>query len=255
MPILAVGIALSLQLLVFPKSETPFFFFYPALILSAWYGGFGSGLLATILSALAADYFLFEPRYSLAIANPAHLLALILFVVIGSFISLMYQRLRITTLAENRVQDQLRRSNRALVALSNCNQALIHATDESALLQQICQLIVEKAGYLLCWVGYAEHDEAKTVRPVAQVGFDENYLMTSHITWADTERGRGPTGTAIRTGQPALCRNMATDPQFIPWRTAALKRGYASSLAIPLTTESTTIGSLTIYAAETDAFS
>jgi serine phosphatase RsbU (regulator of sigma subunit)/anti-sigma regulatory factor (Ser/Thr protein kinase) len=254
MPVPAVGLALLLQLLVFPNSEAPFFFFYPAVVLSAWYGGFGPGLLAAVFSALAADYFLLEPRYSLSLANPTHWVALILFLIIGSFISLMYERLRITTLAENRVKDQLRRSNRALVALSNCNEALIHATDESALLQQICKLVVEKAGYRLCWVGYAEHDDAKTVRPVAQFGFDEDYLHTSNITWADTERGRGPTGTAIRTGQPAFCRNMATDPQFAPWRAEALKRGYSSSIAIPLMTDSITLGSFTIYASEPNAF-
>ena len=41
---------------------------------------------------------------------------------------------------------------------------------------QICRLIVEEAGYRLCWVGRAEHDEAKTVRPIASAGFDEGYL-------------------------------------------------------------------------------
>ena len=53
------------------------------------------------------------------------------------------------------------------------------------------------------------------------------------ITWADTERGRGPTGTAIRTGKVSMCRNMLTDPQFKPWRDEAIKRGYASSIALP----------------------
>ncbi len=87
-----------------------------------------------------------------------------------------------------------------------------------ALLQQICQIVVEKAGYRLCWVGYAEQDEAKTVRPVAQAGFEEGYLKTVNVTWADTERGRGPTGTCIRTGQPSLVKNIATDARFAPWR-------------------------------------
>ena len=134
-----------------------------------------------------------------------------------------------------------------LLALSNCNQALIRATDESALLQQICQIVVEQAGYRLCWVGYAEQDDAKTVRPVAQAGFEEGYLKTVNITWADTERGRGPTGTCIRTGRPSLVKDIATDPRFAPWRAEAQKRGYASSIGIPLTADSTTLGALTIY--------
>ena len=31
-------------------------------------------------------------------------------------------------------------------------------------------------------------------------GFEEGFLKTANITWADTERGREPTGTCIRTG-------------------------------------------------------
>ena len=52
------------------------------------------------------------------------------------------------------------------------------------------------------WIGYAEHDKAKRVRPIAQSGFEEGYLESVTISWDDTEFGRGPTGTAIRTGKP-----------------------------------------------------
>lgn len=159
-----------------------------------------------------------------------------------------------SAIQRKRSEERLRRSNRALVALSNCNQALIRTTDEKALLQQICQIVVEKTGYRLCWVGYAEQDEGKTVRPVARAGFEEGYLKTVNVTWADSERGQGPTGTCIRTGQTVLVKNMSSDPRFAPWRAEALKRGYASSIAIPLS-NSTTFGALTIYASEPDAFS
>ena len=153
-----------------------------------------------------------------------------------------------------RAEERLRRSNRALLALSSCNKALIRAKDEAELLQQICQIIVEKTGYRLCWVGYADHDEAKTVRPVAQTGFEEEYLQTVNITWADTERGRGPTGTCVRTGQPSVVKEISTDERFTPWRTEALKRGYLSCIAIPLIADSFTLGALSIYAAERNAF-
>ena len=75
-----------------------------------------------------------------------------------------------------------------------------------------------------------------------------------NITWADTERGRGPTGTCIRTQETIIIKHMATDPRIAPWRAEALKRGYASSIAIPLLIDSEVFGALTIYAAEPDAF-
>jgi PAS domain S-box-containing protein len=159
-----------------------------------------------------------------------------------------------SAIERHRAEAQLRRVNCAHRALSSCNQAVIRATDESTLLQQICNIIVEEAGYRLCWVGRAENDDAKSVLPVAQAGFEEGYLKTLSITWADTERGRGPTGTCIRIRKTVLAKDIATDPKMIPWRAEALKRGYASSIAIPLLVDSTVFGALMIYAAEPETF-
>jgi len=92
------------------------------------------------------------------------------------------------------------RLNRALKLLSDCNMALVHAEEESRLLSEICRLVVETGGYRMAWVGFAEHDAEKTVRAVAQHGDTQDYLGSLQLSWADTERGRGPTGTAIRTG-------------------------------------------------------
>jgi PAS domain S-box-containing protein len=149
---------------------------------------------------------------------------------------------------------ELRRANRGLLALTRCNQALTRARDEATLLQQVCRLIVEVAGYRLCWVGFAEKDEARTVRPVAQAGYEAGYLQTVRVTWADSERGRGPTGTAIRTRQPAVFQDVTADPLFAPWREEALARGYAAVLGLPLLAEAEVLGALTIYASEADAF-
>jgi sigma-B regulation protein RsbU (phosphoserine phosphatase) len=153
-----------------------------------------------------------------------------------------------------RAEERLRRANRAHRALSTSNQALVRATEESALVRQICHIIVEEAGYQLCWVGYAEQDAARTVRPIAQAGFEEGYLKVANITWADDERGSGPTGTCIRTGQIQIAKNIATDPRLAPWRADALRRGYASSIAIPLVAEGKPFAALTIYSSEIEAF-
>src|SRR5208337_2869386 len=147
-----------------------------------------------------------------------------------------------------------RRVDRARQALSRCNQALIRADDEPQFLRQLCRVIVEVAGYRLCWVGYAEHDEAKSVRPVAHAGYEEGYLETLRVTWADTERGHGPVGKAIRTRELAVFRDVTHDPDFAPWRAEALRRGYAAVVGIPLLSGSEVLGALAITAAEPDAF-
>jgi PAS domain S-box-containing protein len=144
--------------------------------------------------------------------------------------------------------------NRALRLLSNVNQILMHASEESALLNEVCGVIVDTGGYRLAWVGFVEYDEAKSLKPVSHAGFDSGYIIMSKITWADNENGRGPGGTAIRTGKPCLVRNILSDPTFAPWRQAAIARGYNSIAVFPLISEGVTFGALGIYSVSEDAF-
>ncbi len=148
----------------------------------------------------------------------------------------------------------LRHLNRALRTISKCNDVLIHATDESTLLQDLCKVIVEEGQYRLAWVGYAERDDANTVRPVAQAGYEEGYLETLAITYSDTERGQGPTGTAIRTGKPSIVKDVQNEDCFAPWRADAVERGYASAMALPLVVSGQVLGALNIYASVPGAF-
>jgi DNA-binding response OmpR family regulator len=104
-------------------------------------------------------------------------------------------------------EEELRRTNRAMKVITACNEAMVRATEESELLSSICRNMVELGGYRMAWVGYAESDENKTVQPVAQAGFEEGYLESINVTWADTHRGQGPTGRAIQTGQHYVCTN------------------------------------------------
>jgi PAS domain S-box-containing protein len=164
------------------------------------------------------------------------------------------EQLRIEIAEHQRTEAALRKVHRALKVLSQCNNAFVHAGEESVLLHEICRIIVEAGEYRLAWVGFAEEGEEKAVRPVAQAGYESGYLEELNITWADTERGRGPTGTAIRTGTLCIARDIVNDPYFSPWRKEALKRGYASSIALPLIGDDRGFGALNIYAAEPDAF-
>ncbi|MDR3559727.1 MAG: GAF domain-containing protein [Candidatus Pacebacteria bacterium] len=154
-----------------------------------------------------------------------------------------------------RIEQALERSSRALQALSACNHILIHATEEKKLLKDVCRIIVNISGYKMVWIGIAENNEYKSVKPLAWAGTGREYLTAAKISWnAENPRSGGPTGTAIRTGKISLARNFANDPRLLPWRKEALRRGFYSSIAIPLKSSRITFGALTIYATEPDAF-
>lgn len=153
-----------------------------------------------------------------------------------------------------RLERELRNANRAMRVLSGSNRSLIYARNAEKLFHDICRLIVDPGGYRLAWIGFAENDEARSIRPVAQFGYEAGYLENARISWGDNDRGRGPSGTAIRSGEIQVNQDFQTNPRMAPWRADAAKRGYASSIALPLKGESGTFGVLSIYACEPDAF-
>ena len=157
--------------------------------------------------------------------------------------------------ARKKTENELNKLNRTLKALGESSQAMSHATNELAYMKEVCKIIEQDCGYTMLWIGFTEDGPEKRVKPVAHAGLAEGYLEKMKITWADTRRGRGPTGTAIRTGETTVCRNMLTDPNFIPWRMEALERGYASSVAIPLLLNGKAFGAITIYSGKPDDFS
>ena len=151
-------------------------------------------------------------------------------------------------------EEMLNRLNRILNALLHCGDAVVNALDEKSYLNEICSILVNDCGHPLIWIGYAVNDEQKSIEPAAFAGFDEDYLLNIKASWDDTERGRGPTGTAIRTGELYICSNISTDPRFEPWRAEAVKHGYAASIALPLRNNGNTFGAITIYSKVDDAF-
>ena len=77
----------------------PYLQFYPAIIVAAWYGGLGPGVLTTILSAAVAMYF-FLPPAGFAAAEASDQLSLGVFVGTGLVISWLNYRLHISQEAQ-----------------------------------------------------------------------------------------------------------------------------------------------------------
>ncbi|EEF61003.1 putative PAS/PAC sensor protein [Pedosphaera parvula Ellin514] len=166
----------------------------------------------------------------------------------------MEQRVEERTHELKIANEQLKQTNRLFHILSECNQHVVRAVSEADLMFGICRIIVDIGGYPSVWIGFAEDDHGKTVRPVAQRGFEDGYLNTLRVTWADTEMGWGPAATAIRSGQPHIVEDIQTSVRFAPWRADAMRRGYASAIGLPLAGNGRVFGALVIYAMTPDAF-
>ncbi|HYA26471.1 MAG TPA: PAS domain S-box protein [Thermodesulfovibrionales bacterium] len=151
-------------------------------------------------------------------------------------------------------EEELGKLTRILRARNKSSRAMMEAEDEHWYLNEVCRIIVEDCGHAMVWIGFADDNEDRTVRPMAHAGFEEGYLESLNLTWADRQRGRGPVGTAIRTGKPVIVQDTRTDDRFEPWRVEAVRRGYTSVIAVPLLSGGKVFGSLNIYSGRPNSF-
>lgn len=151
-------------------------------------------------------------------------------------------------------EQEIVRVNRALATLTCATEALIRSTDEQQLLNEICRIIVEVGGYAFAWVGYMQHDEDRSIWPVAQFR-DDGYLIQARTSWGDGEEGQGPAGMAIRSGLPQVAPlHGPVDGTASPWRVAAARRGFKVHLALPLQVEGRIVGAINLYSTDPGSF-
>ena len=105
----------------------------------------------------------------------------------------------------------------------------------------------------LAWVGFVDRERG-TIQPHTWRGDASGYVDGLVITVHDGDTARGPTGTALRTGVTQVNQDFLTNPKAAPWRAEAMKRGYRSSISLPLKDGDRTFAVLTLYASEPDAF-
>ncbi|WP_420473316.1 EAL domain-containing protein [Noviherbaspirillum sp. ST9] len=149
-----------------------------------------------------------------------------------------------------------KRLDLALRVLSACNQALVRATDETALLTEVCRIFRDISGFPFAWVGYAEQGARRLVRPAALAEMEDGALVSTinHVTWGDEATAKGVTGTAIREGRVAVVHDMQTGAVHAPWREFMVRYKIVSAMSLPLKTSNTIIGALTLYSHEANAF-
>ena len=148
----------------------------------------------------------------------------------------------------------LQRLNRELLAISDCNEVLVRADNEQSLLDDICRIICDQAGYRMAWVGYV-NDRHVTLHPVAWAGAELGYIEEALAIWAGMDPCYAPPAVAALTGKIAGFENFADAPEAELWRDLALRRGYRSSISLPLKDKAAHVFAvLSIYASEAEAF-
>ncbi|MFW6317750.1 MAG: GAF domain-containing protein [Halorubrum sp.] len=136
---------------------------------------------------------------------------------------------------------------------SEINKAIVRADSRAAAERRVCEIISDSDPYRFAWTGEVDA-ETNRVEPHVSAGVEGGYLDGITITTDESPTGRGPAGTAVRERRVAVSQDVAEDPDFEPWQSAAVERGFRSVAALPLEYQDTLYGSLAVYADRPNAF-
>lgn len=150
--------------------------------------------------------------------------------------------------AQKKSEEDIIKASRLYAVISQVNQAILRTKNRFHLLEEICSIAIEFGKFRMSWIGIVDEKTEKVI-PLAIKGHEDNYLsIIKPISLAETPEGMGPTGSAMREGHYFVCNDIENDPAMAPWKEEALKRGYRSSISLPIKQFGKTQAAYTLYA-------
>ena len=150
---------------------------------------------------------------------------------------------------------EIERLNWSLTTVTDIARVLLRAKTERDVFIAACEAMTRNNYYDLAWIGLPRQDAARTVIVGARAGAAKDYAKDLEISWGDVPLGRGPTGTAIRTGKLQICNRADTCEDFTPWLERMRAFGLKCSLSVPIRLPNgSVLAALTVYSGHADAF-
>ena len=165
-------------------------------------------------------------------------------------------------LINSRVVTEQRKVERALAVVTKslrtfmaASETLVHARDDTQLLDDICRVLVEDGGYAFAWVAAPVPDDPSAIVSLAYHGsVGRDFFEALHATSAGSAEGIGPVIESIRTGEIQQIGDAAALDGSDPWRQVALDYGMRSAVALPLVVGDSVSGSIGIFSTQPNAF-
>ena len=139
-------------------------------------------------------------------------------------------------------------------ALSQCNNAIIHAKNEDELFKSICEAALLHGDIKFAWIGIVDNSNQK-LNFVAHSGVGIEYLRKLDICLKEGDpSGNGPSGISIRSNKPYWTQDFMSDPNTLAWQNLAKPFDWRGSASLPIRKKGKAIGALTLYTNRVNAF-
>jgi PAS domain S-box-containing protein len=256
----AVMLALLFQILLIPlfgasPNASPFMAFFAAVMVAAWFGGLGPGLLATGLSVLLSWYFFLSPQYSFDLGGFGQGLRLIVFVVEGAIIGSLAESMHSSRReAETRAREfgtselVVRARARQQAAVAELGQRALGSTDLQQLMEDAVGLVAE--------VLDVEYSKVLELLPDA-----EELMLRAGVGWDEGLVGRATVGAGrdtqagytLLSEEPVICEDLRSEERFRGHRLLH-EHGVRSGMTVIIRPEGRSFGILGTHTRERRVF-
>lgn len=150
-------------------------------------------------------------------------------------------------------RDELSRLDRINAVIRDINQSLVEADTRTEVEQAVCDRIAASDAYLFTWIGEPDYARQELV-PRASAGAIDDYLEAVTVRLDDDPYGRGPGGTAVRSGEVQVVQDIHSNEAFEPLLETVAEYGYESVASIPIPYGRNLYSVLCVYSDRPHAF-
>jgi PAS domain S-box-containing protein len=151
-------------------------------------------------------------------------------------------------------EDRIRQLNRLYSVLTHVSQAIVRLREREQLFKEICRIAVEDGHFQTAWIGMRDPDADRIWSLVHCGGGGDPYSHASAAPGFEEPAGWGPAASSFRTGEHSIWNDVDNDADFVSWREEAVRSGYRSAGAFPLSIHGNVVGVILLYAATTGFF-
>jgi len=146
-------------------------------------------------------------------------------------------------------QQMLLRQRSLFDTLAEVNQAIIRSGSARQVLDSLCRILVDRAGFALAWLGEVREGRVEAVAAAAAEETTLEYVGRLDIVLdSDQPAGRGPTATAVRQNRVVLVNDFQASAMTDHWKRIAARFRIRASAALPIRLHGKVVAVLNVYA-------
>jgi PAS domain S-box-containing protein len=152
-----------------------------------------------------------------------------------------------------RAERRTRQINRMYAVTSDVNQLMLRESDLKQLLSTTCQIVVEKGGFKLAWIGF-KSSKSSAIDLFAHAGTTDDKVCVLENMLMNRESACPLTISALDTGRRLFSNDVANDSRLTWCNEVLQQNGYRSLASLPIKVGEETVGVLNLYAGEVGFF-